>query len=67
MLYFLVVDKKTIHSKESYNILRMNPFSSLILILKRNLFKQYNKIKILLFFYFFPKEVRLFNQIDLQE
>jgi hypothetical protein len=64
---FLVIDKKTIYSKESYNILRMNPFSRLILILKRNFFKQYNKIKILLFFYFLPKEVRLFNQIDLQE
>ena len=67
MVYFLVVDKKTIHSKESHNILRMNPFSSLILILKRNLFKQYNKIKILLFFNFLPKEVRFFNQIDLEE
>lgn len=66
-MYFLVVDKQAIHSKEPNNILRMYPFSSLILILKRNLFEQYNQVEILLFFNLLPIEVRLFNQVELHQ
>ena len=67
LMHFLVVDEQAIYSKEPNNILRMYPFSSLILIFKCNLLKQYNKVKILLLFNFLPIEICLFHQVDLHE
>ena len=67
LMHFLVVDEQAIYSKEPNNILRMYPFSSLILIFKCNLLKQYNKVKILLLFNLLPIEVCLFHQVDLHE